>query len=61
MSKATGNRGGPDFLATHPGNETRIHDLEELVDTEAKPFFLKSQKAPNRELPISHLPKQFRE
>jgi metalloendopeptidase OMA1, mitochondrial len=52
MAKATSSRGQPpQFQSTHPSHETRIHDLQNWVETEALALYEGSEHAPNRPLP----------
>lgn len=42
--------GLPEFLSTHPSNDTRIEDLNKLLP-EAKKYYAKSNKAKNNPIP----------
>jgi predicted Zn-dependent protease len=48
---ASGGRGTPEFLSTHPSHETRIADLKKLIP-EAEPLY---RASPNRDLPDEKL------
>lgn len=52
MSEATKGGQPPEFMSTHPGHETRVHQLQEW-QKEVRPFYEASQKQPdgNRLLP----------
>lgn len=54
MAKATKGMGGkpPEFMSTHPADETRIRDLENLQE-EAQQFYrLARERLPDRKLPL---------
>ncbi|MGM0579150.1 MAG: M48 family metallopeptidase [Bacteroidota bacterium] len=48
--KAKSGNAPPEFLSTHPSNETRIEDLNKLLP-EAKKYYAKSSKATNNKIP----------
>lgn len=48
--KAQSGGAPPEFLSTHPSNETRINDLNKLLP-EAKKYYAKSDKVSNKAIP----------